>query len=83
MYKLQHVTKDILALSESDRRLSRFENIFPLPHGVSYNNYVILDDKTVLMDTADRSVADQFLENLDNYAAGRPLKHTVDRKRAY
>ncbi len=77
MYKLQHVTKDILALSESDRRLSRFENIFPLPHGVSYNNYVILDDKTVLMDTADRSVADQFLENLRAALSGRPLDYLV------
>ena len=77
MYKLQNVTEDILVLSESDRRLSRFENIFPLPHGVSYNNYVILDDKTVLMDTADRSVADQFLENLKAALAGRSLDYLV------
>ena len=73
---MQNITtgaEDSLAIGASDHRLSRFENIFPLPNGVSYNNYVILDDKTVLMDTSDVSVADQFLENLSAALGGRTL----------
>ena len=73
MKNIHPVTEDIIAIGASDHRLSRFENIFPIPNGVSYNNYVILDDKTVLMDTSDVSVADQFLENLDAALGGRAL----------
>lgn len=77
MQNIHKITGDILAIGASDHRLSRFENIFPLPNGVSYNNYVLLDDKTVLMDTTDSSVADQFLENLDGALGGRPLDYIV------
>lgn len=73
MQNITNVTDDILAIGASDHRLSRFENIFPLPNGVSYNNYIILDEKTVLMDTSDLSVADQFLENLKYALNGRKL----------
>ena len=60
----EHVTDDIVWIGGSDRRLSRFENIFPLPKGVSYNSYVVLDDEIALFDTADISISDQYLENL-------------------
>ncbi len=58
------VAEDTVWVGGSDRRLARFENLFPLPKGVSYNSYVVLDEKVVLFDTADVSVADQYLENL-------------------
>ena len=77
MQNITTVAEDILAIGASDHRLSRFENIFPLPNGVSYNNYVILDDKTVLMDTSDVSVADQFLENLSAALGDRTLDFLV------
>lgn len=48
----------------SDRRLALFENIFPIPRGVSYNSYVILDEKIAVMDTVDASISGQFFENL-------------------
>ena len=58
------VAKDTVWIGGSDRRLALFENLFPLPNGVSYNSYVVLDEKITLFDTADLSVADQYLENL-------------------
>ena len=58
------VAKDTVWIGGSDRRLALFENLFPLPNGVSYNSYVVLDEKITLFDTADISVADQYLENL-------------------
>ncbi|MCI2049007.1 MAG: FprA family A-type flavoprotein [Lachnospiraceae bacterium] len=77
MKNLTNISEDVVAIGASDRRLSRFENLFPLPHGVSYNNYVLLDEKTVLMDTSDTSVADQFMENLKAALNGRPLDYLV------
>lgn len=49
----------ILWVGASDRRLHLFENMFPVPDGVAYNSYVILDEKTAIMDTADSSVTRQ------------------------
>ena len=77
MVNIQNVTSDIVWIGGSDRRLSRFENLFPLPNGVSYNSYVILDEKTALLDTADVSVAGQFMENLEAALNGRPLDYLV------
>ena len=65
MYQVRNVTDDILWIGASDRRLALFENIFPIPRGVSYNSYVLLDEKTVLLDTVDASVRGQFFENLE------------------
>ena len=65
MYCTRKITDDIYWIGGNDRRLARFENIFPIPRGVSYNSYVILDEKTVLLDTVDYSVSRQFIENLE------------------
>ena len=61
----------------SDRRLALFENVFPIPRGVSYNAYVVLDEKTVLLDTVDRSVSSQFFENLSHVLGGRTLDYLI------
>ena len=53
MKGFREVTKDIYWIGGSDRRLERFENIFPIPEGVSYNSYFVDDDKKVVFDTAD------------------------------
>lgn len=74
---IQNVTKDIIWVGGSDRRLSLFENVFPLPDGVSYNAYVILDEKTALMDTADASIAARFLANVEGALSGRKLDYLV------
>ena len=77
MYNLRKVTEDIVWVGASDRRLALFENIFPIPRGVSYNSYVLLDEKTVLLDTVDASVAGQFFENLEHVLDGRKLDYLI------
>ena len=67
MYNVRKVTEDIVWVGASDRRLALFENIFPIPRGVSYNSYVLLDEKTVLLDTVDASVALWQTGNLLKY----------------
>lgn len=77
MYNIQTIAPDIVYVGASDRRLAKFENLFPIPRGVSYNSYVILDEKTALMDTADASVGAQFLENVAAALNGRGLDYLV------
>lgn len=64
MYCTKNITDDLYWIGGNDRRLALFENIFPVPNGVSYNSYVLLDEKTVLFDTVDKAVSEQFFENL-------------------
>lgn len=77
MYCTQSVLSDILFIGASDRRLDLFENVFPIPRGVSYNSYLVLDEKTVLLDTVDKAVGDRFLENLEHGLNGRSLDYIV------
>ena len=74
---VRKLTKDLYWVGADDRRLELFENIHPIPRGVSYNAYVLLDEKTVLFDTADWSVCRQFLENVEAVLAGRPLDYLI------
>lgn len=71
------IKDDLYYIGASDRRLAQFENMMPVPRGVSYNSYVLLDEKTALLDTADNAVGAQFLENLQATLAGRPLDYIV------
>ena len=71
------MTEDLYWVGASDRRLALFESVYPIPRGVSYNAYVLLDEKTVLLDTVDQSVAGQFFENLAHVLGGRPLDYIV------
>lgn len=77
MYNVRNVTEEIIWVGASDRRLALFENIFPIPRGVSYNSYVLLDEKTVLFDTVDAGVAGQFFENLEHVLGDRKLDYLV------
>lgn len=77
MYQVRKVTDEIVWIGASDRRLALFENIFPIPRGVSYNSYVLLDEKTVLLDTVDASVSGQFFENLEYTLGDRTLDYLV------
>ena len=69
----REVTDDIYWVGGNDRRLGLFENIHPVPDGVSYNAYLISDDKTCLMDTCDWAVGQRFMENLEAALNGRKL----------
>ena len=77
MYNVKKVNEDLYWIGASDRRLALFENIYPIPRGVSYNSYVLLDEKTVLLDTVDASVAGQFFENLEHVLDGRKLDYLI------
>lgn len=77
MHSTRKVTDDLIYVGGSDRRLSRFENLFPIPKGVSYNSYVLLDEKTVLFDTADESISRQYIKNVVHALNGRPLDYMV------
>ena len=77
MYCYRKVTDDLYWIGANDHRLELFENVHPIPRGVSYNSYVLLDEKTVLFDTVDWSACRQFLENLQEVLDGRPLDYMV------
>ncbi len=77
MYCTRPVTGDIHFIGSSDRRLALFENVFPIPRGVSYNSYLVLDEKTVLLDTVDKAVCSVFFENIEHLLAGRPLDYVI------
>ena len=77
MYNVKKVREDLYWVGGNDRRLALFENIYPLQRGVSYNSYLLLDDKTVLFDTVDKAVEGVFLENLEHLLGGRELDYLV------
>lgn len=77
MYNIREVEKDIWWIGASDRRLALFENAYATPSGMSYNNYLILDDKTCLMDGIDDAVSRQFFDNLTKALDGRELDYMV------
>ena len=77
MNNTRRIADDVFYVGASDRRLALFENIYPIERGVSYNSYVVLDEKTVLLDTADHSVSREFLENVEAALSGRALDYLV------
>lgn len=77
MYSVRKVTDDIYWVGGNDRRLALFENIFPVQRGVSYNAYLLMDEKTVLLDTADKAICEQFFENVEHVLGGRELDYLV------
>ena len=73
MHNIRKIAEDVIYVGASDRRLALFENVYPIERGVSYNSYVVLDESTVLLDTADHSVSREFLENVEAALGGRSL----------
>ena len=77
MHCVKKITDDLSWIGGSDRRLALFENVYPIPRGVSYNSYVLLDEKTVLLDTVDASISGLFFENLEYVLNGRTLDYLI------
>ena len=71
MYCTRSVTSDLVWIGASNRQHPIFESAYPVPRGMSYNSYLLLDEKTVLFDTVDRAVQTQCLENLEHALDGR------------
>ena len=65
-----NISKDIINIGASDNNLKIFENQYVLKNGMSYNSYVIKDEKNVIMDTIDEAVTDEWLKNLDKALDG-------------
>ncbi len=71
------IDDDLFYVGYSDRRINLFENVYPVPEGVSYNSYLLLDEKTVLFDTVDHSVSSVFFANLKAILKDRQLDFVV------
>lgn len=77
MHCVRKVCDDLYWVGGNDHRLALFENIHPIPRGVSYNSYLLMDEKTVLFDTVDWSIGRLFLENVAALLDGRTLDYLV------
>ena len=77
MHCTRLVTSDIHYVGSSDRRLALFESVYPIPRGISYNSYLVLDEKTVLLDTVDKAVAQVFFENIEHLLNGKKLDYII------
>lgn len=77
MHCTRNILDDLIWVGADDRRLVCFEGVYACPAGVSYNSYLLLDEKTVLMDTVDKAVGPQFFENLAHALNGRKLDYLV------
>lgn len=77
MHNCQEISEGLIYLGGNDRRISLFESAYPVPRGVSYNSYLLKDEKTVLFDTVDIAVGDLFFENLACALDGAALDYVV------
>jgi len=77
MHCTKKITENLIWVGANDRRLAMFEGVYSVPHGVSYNSYLLLDEKTVLFDTVDKAVRQRFIENIDYALNGRLLDYLV------
>ncbi len=77
MHNTVTIGEDLIYVGGNDRRIALFESAFPVPRGVSYNSYLLLDEKTVLFDTVDIAASEVFFENLGHALGGRTLDYLV------
>ena len=77
MYNTKKITQDLHWVGANDRRIALFESVYPVPKGVSYSSYLLLDEKTVLLDTVDKSVSHQFMENIEHVLDGKSLDYLI------
>lgn len=77
MYKLKEIADKIYYVGVNDRQKALFENLWPLPYGVTYNSYLIVDEKSVLVDTVDVCYSDVFLKKIADALDGRPLDYLI------
>ena len=77
MIKQTIYNDDIYYVGASDRRIKLFENIYPLDRGVSYNSYLIVGEKTALLDSVDDAVGRVFLQKVKDALDGRGLDYFI------
>ena len=72
-----NLAENIYYLGFNDRRTHLFENLWPIPYGVSYNSYLIVDEKIALIDTVERAFIDDYLDQIEALTGGRPVDYLV------
>ncbi|HHX03732.1 MAG TPA: FprA family A-type flavoprotein [Tissierellia bacterium] len=77
MYCVRNVTDNLYWVGGNDHRLELFENIHPIPRGVSYNAYLLVDEKTALFDTVDWSIARELVSNVRSVLGDRKLDYLI------
>ena len=77
MYCCKKIQNDLWWVGANDRRLALFEGVYKVPNGVSYNSYLLLDEKTVVFDTVDKAVSDRFFENIEHVLNGKAVDYLV------
>ena len=76
MYDMK-ISNSVVYIGVNDKTIDLFESQYKVPNGVSYNSYVILDEKVAVMDTVDKRVTEQWLENLSQALNGRTVDYLV------
>ena len=66
-----NITKDIVYIGVNDHDVDLFEGQYVVPNGMSYNSYVIIDEKIAVLDTVDAHFTHEWLDNLQNALDGR------------
>ena len=77
MYNVKQLTPTLYWIGGNDRRLALFENVYPIPQGVSYNSYLSLGSETILFDTVDHAISGLFFENIAHLLDGRKLDYII------
>lgn len=77
MHCAQKMTHNIYWIGSNDWTTERFENLFPIPNGVSYNSYFIDDEKTCVVDSVDAEIREEYFDNLTHLLNGRELDYIV------
>lgn len=77
MHNIRNITEDLIYIGCSDRKLALFESAYKVPDGISYNSYLLKDEKNVLFDTVDKSCDVQFFKNLEAALNGQKLDYLV------
>jgi len=72
-----NLAENIYFLGFNDRRTHLFENIWPIPHGISYNSYLIVDDKVALIDTVERSFFEEYVDNIESIIGNRKIDYLI------
>ena len=77
MHNEQKVTDSIYWIGSNDFVTPRFDNLVPLPQGISYNSYLIDDEKTCVLDGIDNACRDIFMDNISYLLKGRALDYII------
>lgn len=77
MYNYRKITDDVYYIGASDRRISIFEGVYPVPYGMSYNSYFVDGDETLVLDTVDKAVSGVFFENIEKLLGSRTLNYLI------